>query len=359
MNNTADRPYTHCLNCGTELTGEYCHACGQQATSPDPSMKELFMAYLDNAYMWDQKIPRTIWTLISRPGYLTTAFTSGKIVSYLHPLKLNMFLLFVFITMFLCFSGSNKMNDSLHDITKDEMVFPKLQLDLMMTNEQQAEMLKTSPQDTVQLSAPLHLADEFPSIISKVSTIEDTNGQAIDKWVAVIPTVLIDENIVTLNDEGYYYFNSETDIKSEDLELFYIVWNKLSDIVTNYFPILVLLTVPFLSFSLRFVHRKNKLSNAHHFIFSLHYVSFLELVILLIYIAHLICSPSTTLLKWVLNIVSCLYLTIAFRQFYAIRSWIVSIIKALLTSLLYSFICMLVFAAILIIACIVVGVQMA
>ena len=24
-------PYKHCLNCGTELNGMYCHVCGQQA----------------------------------------------------------------------------------------------------------------------------------------------------------------------------------------------------------------------------------------------------------------------------------------------------------------------------------------
>ena len=80
MSNQENRPHTHCLNCGTELNGDYCHNCGQQDTDPN-SIKDMIMVYLDNAFMWDPKILRTIWQLVRRPGYLTTAFTSGKVAS--------------------------------------------------------------------------------------------------------------------------------------------------------------------------------------------------------------------------------------------------------------------------------------
>ena len=33
----SNAPYKHCLNCGTELNGAYCHACGQEASNPTPS----------------------------------------------------------------------------------------------------------------------------------------------------------------------------------------------------------------------------------------------------------------------------------------------------------------------------------
>ena len=87
----SDAPYKHCLNCGTELTGAYCHACGQEASNPTPSIKSFIMEYVVNAFMWDSKLLETLWLLVRRPGYLTREFVSGKFISYMHPLKLNMF----------------------------------------------------------------------------------------------------------------------------------------------------------------------------------------------------------------------------------------------------------------------------
>ena len=47
---------------------------------------------------------------------------------------------------------------------------------------------------------------------------------------------------------------------------------------------------------------------------------------------------------------SCLYLTIAFRNVYGTRSWVGAAFKALLTSLIYVFICLLAFLGILLVA---------
>lgn len=45
----------HCLNCGAELMGTYCHECGQQATNTNSTVMEFILEYLNNAYMWDPK----------------------------------------------------------------------------------------------------------------------------------------------------------------------------------------------------------------------------------------------------------------------------------------------------------------
>ena len=114
-NNKQDKeyslPYKYCLNCGTELNGMFCHKCGQQATSKTPSIGEFIKEYINNAFIWDSKCLKTIWTLLRRPGYLTTEFLKGKFSSYEHPLKLNMFLLFLFVTLFLLFSDTEKISN--------------------------------------------------------------------------------------------------------------------------------------------------------------------------------------------------------------------------------------------------------
>ena len=93
-------PYSHCKNCGTELQGIYCHNCGQYAKDLKQSFGSYIMEYLSNTYNLDGRIFQTIWLLFRKPGFLTKEFLQGKINSYVHPLKLNMFLLLVVMTVF-------------------------------------------------------------------------------------------------------------------------------------------------------------------------------------------------------------------------------------------------------------------
>ena len=111
MSNQQQESHKNCLNCGTELNGPYCHECGQHiaSTNANTTVGGFIIEYINNAYNWDSQFFKTIWKLISKPGHLTSEFLSGKFVSQEHPLKLNMFLLFVMITLFAIFSSTEKM----------------------------------------------------------------------------------------------------------------------------------------------------------------------------------------------------------------------------------------------------------
>ena len=92
-------PYVHCQNCGTKLEGMYCHNCGQFAHDNSQPFWKYVWQYFENVYQFDYKIPVTVWQLFRRPGFLTNEFNAGKIVSYMHPMKLNMFILVIFFTI--------------------------------------------------------------------------------------------------------------------------------------------------------------------------------------------------------------------------------------------------------------------
>jgi hypothetical protein len=157
-------PYTHCLNCGAELKGKYCHVCGQEATSKTPTVGAFLVEYANHAFIWDSNFLKTIWNLISRPGHLTKEFVAGKFASHEHPLKLNMFLLFVLITLFVFFAGTEKVNNKVHNITNNEAVLTGLQLEFMI-DRGELDTTLLSPQDTVQLLAPLFFANQYPGFI--------------------------------------------------------------------------------------------------------------------------------------------------------------------------------------------------
>ena len=164
-------PYKHCLNCGVELNGKYCHNCGQEAVDKTPTVSGFVMEYLNNAFIWDSQFLKTFWTLIRRPGHLTNEYLAGKFTSQEHPLKLNMFLLFVFITLFVFFASADKMTDSVHSLTTDERVRSSIQIGLLMEEQEYAKKVQESPRDTVLLQAPLLLTESFPGMISNIETI--------------------------------------------------------------------------------------------------------------------------------------------------------------------------------------------
>lgn len=351
-------PYKHCLNCGAELSGAYCHECGQEATDPKPSIGGFVMEYLNNAFMWDTKLLQTLWLLVRRPGYLTSEFMSGKFISYMHPLKLNMFILFVFITLFLLFSGTENLQNSVTDIANDDRVFSLVQMESVAENPEYIEKMNVCPRDTVKVLAPLYIARQYPEMISILDVEVNTNGEALDKWTAVLPAILVEDKILVPGDDGYYQFNSEVGT-TDNIEIFNRVWKQLVELIAQYFPMIVLLTAPLLSFSVRLVQRKEKRPHINHFIFALHYTAFLELLILLVYILFLITDFFTPLLKWIVISGSCVYLTMAFRQAYGTSSWFKAIAKALFTSLGYILICGSIFVCIFLGACIIVAAQMA
>ena len=342
-------PYTHCLNCGAELQGKYCHICGQEATSKTPTVGAFLVEYANHAFIWDSNFLKTLWNLIRRPGYLTKEFIAGKFASHEHPLKLNMFLLFVLITLFVFFAGTEKVNNKVHNITNNEAVLAGLQLEFMI-DRGELDTTLLSPQDTVLLLAPLFFANQYPGFIRCIDTLEYTNDKGLDKWIAVIPHTFIEDSIMVEYESGCYRINQELKTAQNELMLVNSIAQELVDLIARYFPLLVLFTAPFLAMSLRFVQRKNRLPRIHHFIFALHYTAFLEVIMICIFLLHLTVSPPMDWMQWIMIIGSCLYLTIAFREVYGTKTWTGAALKALLTSLIYILIGLGVFLGILIVA---------
>lgn len=349
-------PKSQCLNCGTNLVGEYCHKCGQHITNHTMTVKRFIMDYIDNTYLWDTQQFKTIWRLVSRPGLLTREYLAGKYVSQVQPLKLNMFLLIVFLTLFVFFASDQSMNNSMENLTNDEVFFSTLQMEEINDSEEYAEKIKKSSRDTINLIAPIYLAEEYPNIISSQKITFNSEGEALDQWVAIVPHVFIEEEILKLDENGCYRFNPEVGLAAEDIGFIEAVWEQMATLSSQYFPIIILLTAPILAFSLDLVQRKRKCNYFTHFIFSMHYIAFVELVIILIYLLFLIFEPSLMLLNILFTICSCVYFAISFRVVYE-TSWFRSITKAFLSNCIYYSICLSIFIALVFIACIIVAAQ--
>ena len=353
LQNSEFDPTKQCLNCGTELNGKYCHNCGQHITDHAMTVKRLILSYLDNTYLWDPQQFKTIWRLISRPGLLTNEYIAGKFVSQVQPLKLNMFLLVVFLTIFVFFGSDKKINDTMQEITSSEEMFAELRMDDLSEDEVILEKIKTSPRDTINLVAPIFIAEKHPSIIKTHQIIYNSEGDNIDQWIAIVPHVFIEEEILKLDEEGNYRFNPEVGETAEEIAIVKAIGEQMFTFLMQYMPIILFLTAPLLAFSLRAVQRKKKRSYFTHFVFSMHYIAFVEIMIIVMYIFYLIFHPSLSLLNKIFTIFSCIYFARAFHTVYG-TSWFRSITKAILSNVIYYSICLLILGIIFIVTCVIV-----
>ena len=78
-----------CKSCGNGFTGLYCNLCGEKVVLPaDRSFRKLLSNILVAITFADSKVFRTLWLVISRPGFVSREFTEGRTVRYLPPLSL-------------------------------------------------------------------------------------------------------------------------------------------------------------------------------------------------------------------------------------------------------------------------------
>ncbi len=90
---------TACLNCGTALTGPYCANCGQ-AAHVHRTLAAFFHDLLHGVFHFEGKILHTVPLLAWRPGRLTREYIDGRRASYISPVALFLFVVFVTFALF-------------------------------------------------------------------------------------------------------------------------------------------------------------------------------------------------------------------------------------------------------------------
>jgi Protein of unknown function (DUF3667) len=95
-----DTHETSCLNCGKQLSGPYCVACGQKA-HVHRTLRGFGHDFLHSVLHFDGKIWRTLPMLFWFPGELTRRYIQGERAKFVSPLALFLF------TVFLTFAAFN------------------------------------------------------------------------------------------------------------------------------------------------------------------------------------------------------------------------------------------------------------
>lgn len=88
-----------CLNCGTKLSGAYCHACGQ-SSHVHRTIAAFIHDLLHGALHLEGKIWRTLPMLVLRPGRLTRRYIDGARARFVSPMALFLFSVFLMFAVF-------------------------------------------------------------------------------------------------------------------------------------------------------------------------------------------------------------------------------------------------------------------
>ncbi|MFL6725906.1 MAG: DUF3667 domain-containing protein [Sphingomicrobium sp.] len=127
--------HTHeanCLNCGAPLGGPFCHECGQHA-HVHRTLSAFFHDLLHGVFHLEGKIWRTLPMLAWRPGELTRRYIDGQRASFVSPIALFLFCVFLMFAVMGLTGGLDKMaaeasdNDLVSETRHDQAKVARLE----------------------------------------------------------------------------------------------------------------------------------------------------------------------------------------------------------------------------------------
>lgn len=90
---------TRCKNCETPLEANFCPQCGQKNIDLERPLPQLLGEAVREAFDVDGRAIRTLWTLIRRPGVLTSEFLAGRRKLYSPPFRLYLVISVLFFVV--------------------------------------------------------------------------------------------------------------------------------------------------------------------------------------------------------------------------------------------------------------------
>ena len=329
-------PYKHCMNCGEELVGMFCHKCGQYASVPAMKMFGFVRQYIRELFSIESQAIPTLVNLIFHPGRVAKEFNAGRYVSYVNPLKLNIFILVVLITIFSIVGTDEKVKGSFKDFTDKQAFVSSMSLSSIAGNESYIAKAEGSPRKTITLVSSQTVVEDHPQLVEVVEVVSASNYHLSDTLVVSVPAVFIEDKLL-VEENGVYHFVKEESVNEDWLIISQMttLWEKIMSLVFAHFPLFMLLTTPFFVFPLRLLLRKRNYSLSNLYIFSLYYIAFVELLLTTLFICGVIFDFSAGSVSWFLRIGLLLYLAAALRTAYDIKPWLRAIFYAVVINAMY------------------------
>jgi len=213
---------TSCLNCGTPLVGAFCHTCGQHA-HVHRTLRAFFHDFLNGLLNFEGKIWRTLPLLAWKPGELTRSYIDGRRASFVSPVALFLFCVFLMFAAVGLAGGVGRVPaQAQRDLAAEIRV-----------DREKVAALEAARAASVKAGAPTRKIDaKLADMKTELSTVERVKGSGVAPGL-----VHVDEN-----DQIPSWLRSSIGKAQKNPEL--LVY-KLQDNASKYSWLLIPLSVPF------------------------------------------------------------------------------------------------------------------
>lgn len=261
-----------CLNCKYVVENRFCPNCGQENIDIRKTFHQLFVHFFEDLTHYENAFWKTIKNLLLKPATLTKEYLSGKRLSYLAPVRLYIFI--SFITFFLI------------------GIFPNQELKLSDENSKKTAQTTISANGLKinEIIPPAYVSKtDLDSIQKTINQAEEISGQQEKSFNFGIRSVRELDSIQKFGNEKDRYSNFEYSILKKVLTV--TENNSTEEIIDKFresflhnFPKVLFIYMPIFAFFLWLFHNKKRWYYFDHGIFTLHYFSFLLLLILILFL---------------------------------------------------------------------------
>lgn len=247
-----------CLNCNYVVENKYCPNCGQENTETRQSFHYLFTHFIEDLTHYDGSFWKTIKGLLFKPGHLTKTYLEGKRKKFVPPVKLYIFISFVTFLLPSLLPGPSLIN----------------------FNERKAVEKPTSEKAEANTELKEQVDSIQKEVEKKLSGVDIPNKGGIKdvhQPDSIKKNAPEDKKLSRLE----YYTQKKAlkalkGIKGENREE---LLNKALESFVHTLPKVLFLYMPVFAFFLWLIHDKKKWYYFDSGVFTLHYFSFLLLVI--------------------------------------------------------------------------------
>jgi hypothetical protein len=264
-----------CLNCRHVVDQRFCPNCGQENSESRKTFHHLFIHFFEDLTHYENAFWRTIKNLLFKPAALTKEYLSGKRLSYLAPVRLYIFISFITFFLITVIPDSEdhlvKANQTQtvpvvdkDGVIKDSIIAKTTGLSKIIEKEREKDSIQNGKSDKLNLfgSRGYKSVKELDSMQQYGPKSEHMSR--FKYWVS--------KKFLTV---------SEHNTRSEIIEKFKESFvHNLSKVLFLYMPIFALF--------LWLIHGKKRWYYFDHGIFTLHYFSFLLLMLLIIFLGDLL-----------------------------------------------------------------------
>lgn len=301
-----------CPNCHATHDGSYCNFCGQKHYSHKETFGELVFKFFSDFTHFDSRFFRTVLPLLFKPGVLTNRYIEGKKASQFHPIRLYLFSSFIYFLLFFGCSKKERFNSEEMPsiaIEKDSLEAERKYVFAPFSIKAEAEediVVASSPDSTTRFTIKglegldsLTALNMLPAEYQRMqdSLPEQQRDNFIKRYAM--------KQSLKLYQEG----------KRDGTGLM----NKIYSSVTHNIPKMFFILLPLFALLLKLLYiREKQYYYVDHAIYSLHYFSFIFILLIL---SQFVLGPifKTDLFLGIAMLWMALYMFIAMKRIYRQR----------------------------------------